>query len=503
MRDDLKVSFVMPGYKCDPYINRAIESILDQDYENYEIIPVINGEWDTKEQLVSSLKDRYGDKINLVVLDEPGLGNADNVGFEHSTGDIISHLQSDLYLMPGALRNWVEAFEDHPDSGLVYSGYRLVSPVPTHIYYSNPYDRYHLECEPFVDGASPVRRKYWKRWSTDLRSLIDWDWALSVTEDASINPFYIKEPLYWAEEPKEGGLSMDSSMNWVRRRRQVQEKHGIPDRKICITSLLDRQIALDIAKLTDADFRLHPGTKPHDYRLVYCYGFMCDEENIQMSTSVFSQHYGHKIIHWSGHDIQSLFGTWNLNTATYYVDMVLKRVNTHWCNTPVDLQKLDWIHVNAEVQFPPVQIPSNGGKKDAISVNDIALAEQLRKAMPDQEIVVNDLGCRITVHFQDRVTNTLASLAKGNYVLTDHHFPGSNKIEGFTNVPELRRMIVHTIRNINRTRPEVAKDNIEYYTPRVDPLRFKQKLHKIAEKEIKKYARLEEIDQQAKGVFDA
>lgn len=502
MKDDLKVSFVMPGYKCDEYIYRAIESILDQDYENYEIIPVINGKWDTKDSLVQSLKDRYGDHIKLIVLEEPGLGNANNIGFDHSTGDIISHLQSDLYLLPGALRNWVEAFVENPESGLVYSGYKLVSPNPTHIYYSNAYDRYHLECEPFIDGASPVRRKFWKRWSTDLKSLIDWDWALSVTED-DIKPYYIKEPLYYAEAPKPGGLSSDSSANWVMRRRQVQAKHGIPDRKICITSLVDPWLALDIAKMTDCDFRSYPGHKPHEYRLIYMYGFMCDEDSIQASTGVFYGHYGHKIIHWCGQDLQSLYATWNLNTAAAYVDLVLNKIKTHWCNTPVDLKKLDWIHVSAEMCFPPVNFTSNGEKKQAISVNDPNLMQQLKLAMPDQEFFINDLGCRITVHFQDRATNVLASLARGNYVITDQHFAGSSKIENFGNVPELRRMIVHTIREINRIKPDIAKDNMDYYLPRISPERFKQKLQKIADKEIKKYAKLDEIDSRIRGVFDA
>ena len=104
--------------------------------------------WDTKEELIKSLKEKFGDKIKLLSHDQGGLGRNNNIGFEHATGDVISHLQSDLYLMPGALRNWVEAFEDNPEHGLVYSGYKLVSPNPMDIYYTNSYDRYHHECEP-------------------------------------------------------------------------------------------------------------------------------------------------------------------------------------------------------------------------------------------------------------------------------------------------------------------------------------------------------------------
>jgi glycosyltransferase involved in cell wall biosynthesis len=197
LKDDLKVSFVIPGYKCDEFIERNIESIFDQDYQNYEIIVVLNGEWNTRKELLSKLSEKYKWKVNLQWLDRPGLANANNYGFSISTGDIISHLSSDLYLMPGALRNWIDAFHEHPEMGLVYSGYKLVSDNPLDIYYSDEFDRYHLECENFIDGANPVKRDKWKPFSTDLRSLIDWDWALSITDDGT-RCYYIKEPLYYA-----------------------------------------------------------------------------------------------------------------------------------------------------------------------------------------------------------------------------------------------------------------------------------------------------------------
>lgn len=495
-----KVSFIVPGYKCDEFVCRNIESILDQDYGNYEIIFVPNGKWQTKDELVKLVSEQYGDKVKILNLEQGNLGNANNKGFEVATGDIISHLSSDLYLMPGALRNWVDAFNENPSCGMVYSGYSLVSPNPLEIYHSNPYDRYHLECENFIDGANPVRREYWKRWSTDLKSLIDWDWALSITEGT--NAYYIKEPLYYAEKPKEGGLSMDSNTNWVRRRRAVQEKHGIPDRKICITSLIDSDLALQIAKMTGFDFRLYPGAKPHEYRLIYCYGFMCSAEEIQRSTGIFFQHYGHKIIHWTGPDINSLMASWNLNSAMYYIDLVLKRINSHWVINKKSEDVLRWLHLEPEQHLLPVEINEDSGKRDAISINDPDLADQLRRAMPDQEIVVNDVTCKITVHFDDRITNVTHSLCRGNHVISNYNMPGLYYVEGFTNVPELRKMLVHTIRKIQRYNTVVSKEDIDYYRSQVNVAHFKKRLEKIAAKEIKKYARLEEITPETRSIFN-
>lgn len=500
MRDDLKVSFVVPGHNCDEFIFRNIESLFDQDYENWEAIVVLNGEWTNKYEIFKSITEKYPEKVKVVDLDLGNLGNANNVGFESTTGDIISHLSSDLYLMPGALRNWVEAFQDNPKHGMVYSGYKLVSPNPMDIYYANQYDRYHLECENFIDGANPVRRKDWKRWSTDLLSLIDWDWALSVTRDT--DAYYIKEPLYYAELPKKGGLSDDSNTNWIARRRSVQDKHGIPDRKICISSLIDSTMALDIAKMTGNDFRVFPGIKPHDYRLIYVYGFQCSEDEIQRSTGIFFQHYGHKIIHWTGQDINSMMASWNMNSAMAYVDLVLKRINSHWVTTRRDKMLLEWMHLEPEQVLLPVRIDNNPDKIVGISVNDHDLADQIKKAMPDFEVRVNDLSCYITVHFDDRTTNITHSICRGNYVITNQDFPGTFKIEGFQNVPELRKMIVHTIRKIGREKPMVDKKDVDYYKVRTDVNNFKRKLEKIAEKEIKRYAKIEDIQGNVRSMYN-
>jgi hypothetical protein len=122
--------------------------------------------------------------------------------------------------------------------------------------------------------------------------------------------------------------------------------------------------------------------------------------------------------------------------------------------------------------------------------------------MPDQEIVLNDITAQITVHFDDRITNITHSLARGNYVISNQNIPGAYFIQGFTNVPELRKMMVHTIRNIKRTNPEINPADAKEYRAKINPSHFKKRLQKIAEKEIKKYARLEDINANTKGVFN-
>jgi hypothetical protein len=73
---------------------------------------------------------------------------------------------------------------------------------------------------------------------------------------------------------------------------------------------------------------------------------------------------------------------------------------------------------------------------------------------------------------------------------------------GFTNVPELRKMIVHTLRKIRNEKPTPKQEDISYYRERVNPDYFKKKLERIAEKHISPYAKFEDITDKTKGVWN-
>jgi Mn-dependent DtxR family transcriptional regulator len=93
-------------------------------------------------------------------------------------------------------------------------------------------------------------------------------------------------------------------------------------------------------------------------------------------------------------------------------------------------------------------------------------------------------------------------LCRGNYVIANQNYQGAYWIQGFTNVPELRKMLVHTIRRIQREKPKVDKEDIDFYRLRVNPDNFKRKLQKIADKEIKKYAKFEGVSETTRGVWN-
>lgn len=101
----MKISIVTISYNQAPYLRRCIESIINQEYVNVEYIVVDPGSSDESRVII----DSYGDKIIKVYDPDCGPSDGLNNGFAKATGDIFGFINSDDYLLPGALKH-VENF---------------------------------------------------------------------------------------------------------------------------------------------------------------------------------------------------------------------------------------------------------------------------------------------------------------------------------------------------------------------------------------------------------
>lgn len=76
-----KVSIIVPFYNC-PYINQALDSLVNQTYSNIEIIVVNDGSTQFSEGIIP-----YLDKIKYIQKENGGTTSALNTGIKHATGD--------------------------------------------------------------------------------------------------------------------------------------------------------------------------------------------------------------------------------------------------------------------------------------------------------------------------------------------------------------------------------------------------------------------------------
>lgn len=95
MKNEPLVSVVTPLYNAEKYISKTIESIINQEYNNLEIIIVNDCSKDKGPEIVKKYQN-YDERIKLINLEKnSGAAVARNVGIENSKGDFIAFIDSD------------------------------------------------------------------------------------------------------------------------------------------------------------------------------------------------------------------------------------------------------------------------------------------------------------------------------------------------------------------------------------------------------------------------
>lgn len=99
-------SVIIPTYNRASIVMRAIQSVLDQTFVNFEIIIVDDGSTDTTKTIVSSLKDT---RIRYIYQKNKGVCAARNNGTSNAQGEYFVFLDSDDYVLPNWLNDFYEA----------------------------------------------------------------------------------------------------------------------------------------------------------------------------------------------------------------------------------------------------------------------------------------------------------------------------------------------------------------------------------------------------------
>ena len=110
----MKLSIVTLSFNQAPYLERALESVLNQDYGDVEYIVIDPGSTDGSRDILA----RYADRLSALVLEpDAGPGDGLNKGFARATGDVLGYLNADDAYLPGAFREAMAAFAapDRPD----------------------------------------------------------------------------------------------------------------------------------------------------------------------------------------------------------------------------------------------------------------------------------------------------------------------------------------------------------------------------------------------------
>lgn len=117
-----KISVIIPCYNQGLYLWDAINSVLDSDYENFEIIVVNDGSTDP--DTVKIISEISHPKIKILNQTNQGVPSARNNGIKMASGDYILPLDADDKIHKTYLGKAVEILDNNSEIGLVYSNFK-------------------------------------------------------------------------------------------------------------------------------------------------------------------------------------------------------------------------------------------------------------------------------------------------------------------------------------------------------------------------------------------
>lgn len=115
-----KVSVVIPLYNKEPYIKRALSSVLEQTEQDFEIIVVDDGSTDRGAEVVREFKD---DRIRLVQQPNAGVAAARNKGIEAATAEAVAFLDADDVWKARFLEIVLGLHRKFPQAGMCCAAY--------------------------------------------------------------------------------------------------------------------------------------------------------------------------------------------------------------------------------------------------------------------------------------------------------------------------------------------------------------------------------------------
>jgi glycosyltransferase involved in cell wall biosynthesis len=219
------ISVIIPTLNRPILLKRAIQSVLNQTFQDFEIIVVDDGSTEPCKNIVSDFSDQ---RLKYLYQKNRGLSAARNVGLSIAECQYIAYLDDDDQFLPFKLENQINLIEQNPQIGVILGGFQMVDPEDRLLGESTPW-KYHdpnniltwlLGC-PTIPSL-PLFRRDW------LDKINGFDEALSIEEDidlwlklslAGCQMEFLKEIIVKYSVNSEGisrnALAMRNGLNYV------------------------------------------------------------------------------------------------------------------------------------------------------------------------------------------------------------------------------------------------------------------------------------------------
>lgn len=198
----IKVSVIVPVYNVEKFIDKCLNSIVNQTLKEIEIIVVNDGTKDNSQKIIDKYVKKYPDKIKSYIKENGGQGSARNYGLKKTTGEYIGYVDSDDFVEKDMYKKlYNKAKENNYD--IVVCGNYNVSEDYQNKNIDAFINNYNTDLENIFFGKMAVWNKIYKR-DILIKNKLEFkekvwyeDLAFTLKAIMNSNTFaFIDEPLY-------------------------------------------------------------------------------------------------------------------------------------------------------------------------------------------------------------------------------------------------------------------------------------------------------------------
>jgi glycosyltransferase involved in cell wall biosynthesis len=121
------VSVIIPFWNTAPFLKQAIESVIEQSYDNWELLLVDDGSTDGSSDIARHFAEEYVGKVKVLTHEgrrNCGVSAARNLGLSHATGKHVCFLDADDVFLPRKLERELAILQAHPEAVVVCGAYQ-------------------------------------------------------------------------------------------------------------------------------------------------------------------------------------------------------------------------------------------------------------------------------------------------------------------------------------------------------------------------------------------
>lgn len=152
------ISVILPVYNCSDFVSNSVNSILNQTFEDFELLIIDDASTDNTYEIVGALDDP---RIRIIKKPEnTGYTNSLNMGIEMANGKYIARMDGDDFSYPQRFQKQIQFFNSNPDAIVCGTNYKFMNSHEVNNHPSSPEEvRVHLLAGCYVAHPTVMFKK--------------------------------------------------------------------------------------------------------------------------------------------------------------------------------------------------------------------------------------------------------------------------------------------------------------------------------------------------------